>query len=55
MFIVKELCERCNELGRMELFIEPKPEDEIEVIEETEEVTEAVEKTAEEVKEEVNA
>ena len=53
--IAKKLCERCNELGRMELFIEPKPEDEIEVIEETEEVTEAVEKTAEEVKEEVNA
>lgn len=53
--IAKKLCERCNELGRMELFIEPKPEDEIEVIEEAEEVTEAVEEAAEEVKEEVNA
>ena len=38
--IAKVLCERCNELGRMELFVEPTKD---EADEETSETTEAVE------------
>jgi hypothetical protein len=47
--IAKVLCDRCNELGKMEIFVEPK-KDATDVAEETEEPT-----VIEEVKDEIEA